>query len=327
MYLTGQLTSSPTCTNSSIITTSTCTVEPGADITLISAENITFTPGFHAKLGSNFVAKISDGPIPPPPTASINISSNNILSCDSITLSWSTSNATDVYISPVIGEVNPTGNISIYPRYTTTYTITATNEYGCATAADSVTVTVNNSAMVSVGGTATASGDYYGHAPSNAFDSNTNTYWHSADVDDPTDHWLRYELVQPKVVTRYSIQAGLGSYNNFSPKEWYFQGSNNGSNWTTLDSHSNETQWNTGMAKVYDINNTQPFRYYRICVTEVNKGCSLSGTCNYSLVIIEMKLYAFPCDLDIDWLLSTCGSINYCSNDDPDEDGVECHIK
>ena len=57
------------------------------------------------------------------------------------TLSWSVSNAISVNISPSIGNVAPTGNKSISPASTTTYTLTATNSAGWRS--KSITVTAS----------------------------------------------------------------------------------------------------------------------------------------------------------------------------------------
>ena len=55
-------------------------------------------------------------------------------------LSWNTTNCNSVSISPGIGSVNTSGTRSVYPTYTTTYTLTA---YGTTGAAQTRTVTVN----------------------------------------------------------------------------------------------------------------------------------------------------------------------------------------
>lgn len=51
-----------------------------------------------------------------------------------VQLSWAVSNATSVVISPGVGTVNATGNVAVVVNGTTSYTLTATNLYGRATA-------------------------------------------------------------------------------------------------------------------------------------------------------------------------------------------------
>jgi peptidoglycan-associated lipoprotein len=59
----------------------------------------------------------------------------------SITLSWSSTNATALVIAPAIGNVAPEGSTKVSPDATTTYTITATGPGGSIDATASVTVT------------------------------------------------------------------------------------------------------------------------------------------------------------------------------------------
>jgi hypothetical protein len=56
-------------------------------------------------------------------------------------LSWQVTNATTVSISPTLGTVAASGSSGVTPPQTTTYTLTASNQYGSVTA--SVTVVVN----------------------------------------------------------------------------------------------------------------------------------------------------------------------------------------
>lgn len=78
-------------------------------------------------------------PPPPAPTASITASPNTIDKGQSTTLSWQTSNATDVSIDGV-GAVQPNGTQSVSPADSTTYTLSAKGAGGTQTATTRVTV-------------------------------------------------------------------------------------------------------------------------------------------------------------------------------------------
>jgi hypothetical protein len=56
------------------------------------------------------------------------------------TLSWNVSNADLVNISPSVGSIAGTGSFAVIPTYTTTYTLTATNNQGTVSASTTVTV-------------------------------------------------------------------------------------------------------------------------------------------------------------------------------------------
>ncbi|MGC2333139.1 MAG: peptidoglycan-associated lipoprotein Pal [Candidatus Acidiferrales bacterium] len=84
-------------------------------------------------------------PTPPPapaaqPTVTINASPTSVNAGETVTLSWSSTNATDLDIEPSIGKVAPQGSTPANPTTSTTYTITATGPGGSATATAHVDV-------------------------------------------------------------------------------------------------------------------------------------------------------------------------------------------
>jgi len=94
------------------------------------------------------VAQVSvEAASPAPSGSSLPIIDSFVANPDSIliggssTLSWAVSNVISVTISPGIGAVAPTGNKSVSPGTTTTYTLTATNNAGWRS--KSITVTAS----------------------------------------------------------------------------------------------------------------------------------------------------------------------------------------
>jgi len=84
-------------------------------------------------------------PAPPPapaspPTVTLNASPTSANPGQTVTLSWSSTNATDLEIGPGVGKVAPQGATPVNPAQSTTYTITATGPGGTATATASVAV-------------------------------------------------------------------------------------------------------------------------------------------------------------------------------------------
>jgi len=79
-------------------------------------------------------------PPPPAPTASISVAPTSIQSGQSATLTWQTSNATDVSIDG-IGAVQPNGSQSVSPNDSTTYHLTAKGAGGTQEATARLTVT------------------------------------------------------------------------------------------------------------------------------------------------------------------------------------------
>jgi RHS repeat-associated protein len=85
-----------------------------------------------------------------PPTASITASPDAIILGSAATLTWTSTNADKVSIDPGIGAVDPTGSRAVTPQESTTYTITATNDGGTATASTQVTVYIPPTVTLSV---------------------------------------------------------------------------------------------------------------------------------------------------------------------------------
>jgi peptidoglycan-associated lipoprotein len=91
--------------------------------------------------------KVAAPPPPPPtppaaarPTVTLQASPTSINKGESATLTWNSTDATQLTISPGVGDVTAQGNTKITPSDSTTYTITATGPGGSATASASVTV-------------------------------------------------------------------------------------------------------------------------------------------------------------------------------------------
>ena len=100
-----------------------------------------------------------------------------------------------------------------------------------------------------------------------AFDGNPASKWFG--WNSPTG-WLQYDFGagNEQVVKRYTINSADVATRD--PKDWQFQGSQDGSNWTTLDTQIGQTfAINMGMNN-YNIANTTAYRYYRINVTANN---------------------------------------------------------
>jgi len=87
-------------------------------------------------------------PPPPPaapparPTANLQASPTTIQRGESVTLTWSSSNATTLSVSPGVGNVSAEGTQRVTPQESTTYTLSATGPGGSVDATARVTVSV-----------------------------------------------------------------------------------------------------------------------------------------------------------------------------------------
>jgi len=81
-----------------------------------------------------------EAPPPARPTVTLQASSTLIQKGESATLTWSSTNATSLNLSPGVGTVTAQGSTRVTPADSTTYTITATGPGGAADATARVSV-------------------------------------------------------------------------------------------------------------------------------------------------------------------------------------------
>lgn len=89
--------------------------------------------------------------------------------------------------------------------------------------------------------------------------------WHSENWGSAAE-WLRYQFISPVIATGYMVQSAETS-TTWNPESWYFQGSNDGTNWTNLDDQFNITPkhtFTTAEKKYFSFWNITPFIYYQL---------------------------------------------------------------
>lgn len=111
-----------------------------------------------------------------------------------------------------------------------------------------------------------ASGDTWGHIPENAFDNDLDTKWLHFVSEDA---WISYEFEEPQVVTFYSITSG-DDVEERDPKDWVIEGSNNGTDWTVVDSRQDEDFPARKQRRLFLMGNEDAYQFYRLWVLENN---------------------------------------------------------
>jgi peptidoglycan-associated lipoprotein len=92
--------------------------------------------------------KVAAPPPPPPPlppaapTVTLTAEPSTVEKGQSVTLSWTSQNATDLDLQPGVGKVQAQGSTTATPDDSTTYTLTVTGPGGTQTATARVTVTI-----------------------------------------------------------------------------------------------------------------------------------------------------------------------------------------
>jgi len=113
-----------------------------------------------------------------------------------------------------------------------------------------------------------------------AFDRNTGSGWFYKG----TTGWLQYDLGHTERVQSYAIRSTSGQVPR-DPKDWQFQGSNDGATWTTLDTQSNQAFAQRLELKTYTIANPASYRYYRLNVTANNGDVVFTDLGEFELLV------------------------------------------
>ncbi len=177
----------------------------------------------------------------------------------------------------------------------TTYYYIISNLNGSSPVADSDIVSAQPTSSTSlisraVGGTALANAEKSTETAAMAFDATTSTKWYT-DVNASTG-WIQYQFGNGLAwrIKEYKITSA-NDVQQRDPKDWQFQGSNDGATWTTLDTQTNQTFASRLLTKTYDLTNNTPCRYYRLNITANNGG---SG---YPIQLSELALLSDPADV------------------------------
>ncbi|RNI31436.1 T9SS type B sorting domain-containing protein [Rufibacter latericius] len=80
--------------------------------------------------------------------------------------------------------------------------------------------------------------------------------------------WLRFELTEPAVVGTYTLVSADDDPNR-DPKDWKFEGSNNGTTWVELDSRTGEMFPERFLTQTYSVSNSTAYKYYRLNISAI----------------------------------------------------------
>jgi hypothetical protein len=96
--------------------------------------------------------------------------------------------------------------------------------------------------------------------------------WLNAHGGNP--QYIGYTFTSGQVITRYELTSINEGSSPHSPKTWKFQGSNDGSSWTDLDTQTNITDWaaSSSVTKSFAVTNSTSYTYYRILISAFNDG-------------------------------------------------------
>lgn len=174
--------------------------------------------------------------------------------------------------------------------------IYSSTKEACATCgAGSMNLSITNLIPVMTGpttpsGAASASGEDANYKAWGAFDGTKpvsggiphNSVWDLASPIFPV--WLRYDFPAAHAVRHYEV-TGSGTSSGFlsAPKDWIFQGSNNGTDWTDLDTVSG-IQFFNGETKKFLVDSPGSYLSYRLYIT--------AGKSATNVGVVELAMFA-----------------------------------
>ncbi|MCK9326739.1 MAG: phage tail protein [Bacteroidales bacterium] len=115
----------------------------------------------------------------------------------------------------------------------------------------------------------TSFAQYPGNYAYAAFDGSPNTDMFSHSTYGVTTGTFNIDLGMAQVVNRYEMMCQTNMTAR-APYTWTFEGSNDNSTWTVLDTHTAYTGWVAYASSFFDFVNSTAYRYYRINVTGAN---------------------------------------------------------
>ncbi len=95
--------------------------------------------------------------------------------------------------------------------------------------------------------------------------------------------WIQIRLPAAVIVNKLAM-VSANDESGRDPENFNIQGSNNGTNWTTLNSWSGQTWSNRFQRKEFSFTNTTNYSYYRINTTKNRGGGSMTQICEIELI-------------------------------------------
>lgn len=152
------------------------------------------------------------------------------------------------------------------------------------------------------------------HENTNANENSSKFIDNKADTKFLVSHgslWIKYVSTDKAILSKYTITSGNDAPER-DPKDWVLEGSNNGSDWTSIDTRSGEVFTGRTQKRTFIFSNTKPFNYYRITLTTA--GGSAFQAAEWELWGRKLEVPAGPGNLTVKALSETEIDITWKDN-------------
>jgi len=100
-------------------------------------------------------------------------------------------------------------------------------------------------------------------------DNNPNSKFLLFDFGDPV--WFKLDYFVPRIAGAYTFTSANDAEGR-DPKNWTIEGSNDGVNWTVLDTRTDEMFTERFQTRTFLFDNSEPYLQYRVHLTAVRSG-------------------------------------------------------
>lgn len=101
-------------------------------------------------------------------------------------------------------------------------------------------------------------------------DGDNDTKW----LDRSATSYVLFAYTSPQTWNVYSLVSG-NDFPERDPKDWTLQGSNDGTNWTTLDTRPGQSWSGRNQGRSFRFQNTTAYSYYKLMITANNGGTAI----------------------------------------------------
>jgi len=148
-----------------------------------------------------------------------------------------------------------------------------------------------------------------------AFDLDNNSKW----LDFSATSFLQIQYASTSAFNQYVIVSGNDSPGR-DPRNWTIQGSNNGTNWVTLNTQTNQTWTGRNQARTFSFSNSTAYSYYKMDITGNNgDGLIQLSELTYSIVSGgggDTQAPTVPTSLSSSGVAQTSFTLNWAASTD-----------
>ncbi len=135
---------------------------------------------------------------------------------------------------------------------------------------------------------------------------------HYSEMTKPTGAWVQFEFIEgAQLVNAYRVW-GLtsSSYASRGPKDFKFEGSNDGEDWVLLDSQTDQTGWTDAEPRAFAFLNSTPFKYFKFTITANNGASDYTGVSELEFFYLYSESDPVVDNMEVSDLTLTSATLN-----------------